>query len=78
MFRLFQSYVAASILMLQVVSVLSGCCICFTHMLQVYVLNVSSVSDICCIQMGRQEMGRDEPVADGRGARHARRRWSRA
>jgi hypothetical protein len=37
--------------MLQVVSVLSGCCICFTHKLQVYVLNVSSASDVCCIQV---------------------------
>jgi hypothetical protein len=49
-----------------VASVLSECCICFTHMLQVFYLdvvyvshiccnsmfqNVSFVSDICCIQM---------------------------
>jgi hypothetical protein len=40
MFQLFQSYIAISVFMLQVVSVLSGCCICFTHMLQVYVPNV--------------------------------------
>jgi hypothetical protein len=37
--------------MLQVTSVLSGCCICFTHMLQLYVLNFWSVLDICCIQV---------------------------
>jgi hypothetical protein len=34
MFPLFHSYVALSIFMLQVVSVLSGRCICFTRMLQ--------------------------------------------
>jgi hypothetical protein len=42
MFHLIQTYVA---------SVLCGCCICFsgyTHMLQVVIQNVSSVSDICC------------------------------
>jgi hypothetical protein len=39
-FHLFQSYAAISAFMLQVASVLSGCCICFTHMFQVYVLNV--------------------------------------
>jgi hypothetical protein len=50
-FKLFQSYVAISVFMLQVASVLSGCCIYFTHMLQVYILNVSFASDICCIQV---------------------------
>jgi hypothetical protein len=49
MFQLFQSYVAKSALMLQVANVLSVCCICFTHMLQVYVPNISSASDVCCI-----------------------------
>jgi hypothetical protein len=43
------------ILMLQEVfyccKCLSGCCICFTHMLQVYVRNVSSASDLFCIQV---------------------------
>ena len=42
MFQLFQTYVA---------SVLSRCCICCsgqTYMLQEYVVNVSSVSDVCC------------------------------
>ena len=34
--------------MLQVASIVSGCCICFTHMLQVYVLNVSVVSILRC------------------------------
>jgi hypothetical protein len=46
MLRLFQSYVAIGVFMLQVTSVLSGCCICLIHMLQVYVLNVSFASDI--------------------------------
>jgi hypothetical protein len=49
MFQLFQSYVAISVLMLQVASILSEYCISFTHMLQVYVPNVSFTSDICCI-----------------------------
>jgi hypothetical protein len=49
MFKLFQSYVAVSVFMLQVASVLSGCCICWTHILQVYVLDVSSVAYVCCI-----------------------------
>ena len=53
MFQLFQSYVVISVFILQVASVLSGCCICFTHMLQVYVLNISSASDVCCIQVVR-------------------------
>jgi hypothetical protein len=38
--------------MLQVASAsLFGCCMCFTHMFQVHVLNVSSALDICCIQI---------------------------
>jgi low affinity Fe/Cu permease len=37
MFQLFQTYVT---------SVFSLCCICFTHILQVYVLNVSAISDV--------------------------------
>jgi hypothetical protein len=51
MFLPFQSYVVISVFMLQVTSVLFGCCICFTHIFQVYVSNVSSASDVCCIQM---------------------------
>ena len=51
MFQLFQPYVAISVFMLQVASVLSGCCICFTHMLQVYVPNISSALGVCCIQV---------------------------
>jgi hypothetical protein len=51
MFQLFQSYVAVSVFMLQVTSVLSGSCICFIRMLQMYVINVSSASDVCCIQV---------------------------
>jgi hypothetical protein len=46
MFQLFQSYVAICVFMLQVASVLSAYCICFTHMLQVYVPNVLSASDV--------------------------------
>ena len=34
MFHIFHTYVA---------SVLSGCCICFTHMLQVFYLDVANV-----------------------------------
>jgi hypothetical protein len=51
MFQLFYSYVAVSVFMLQLASVLSGCCICFTHMLQEYVSNVSSALDLHCIQV---------------------------
>jgi hypothetical protein len=51
MFQLFQSYVALSVFMLQIASVLSRYCICFTHTLQVYVPNVLSASDVCCIQV---------------------------
>jgi hypothetical protein len=40
MFQLFHSYVAVSVSMLRVASVLCKCCICFTHMLQMYVPNV--------------------------------------
>jgi hypothetical protein len=48
MFKYFSwlSYVAISVFMLQVTVVLSGCCICFTHILQVYVPNVSSALDL--------------------------------
>lgn len=41
-FYLFQSSIATNGSMLQVASVLSRCCICFTHMLQVHGLDVSS------------------------------------
>ena len=41
MFQLFESYVAISVFMLQVASVLSSYCICFTHILKVYVSNVN-------------------------------------
>jgi hypothetical protein len=43
MFQLFQSYVA--------ISVISGCCVCFIHLFQLYVPNVSSASIVCCIQV---------------------------
>jgi hypothetical protein len=51
MVSLFQSYVAVSVFMWQVASVLSGCCICFMHMFQVYVPNILFASDVCCIQV---------------------------
>ena len=50
-FICFQSYVATSVFVLQVASVLFGYCICYsgyTHILQVYVTNVLVVSDVCC------------------------------
>ena len=50
-FNCFSLYVAISVFMLQVASVLSGCCIYFIHMLQVHVPNVSFASDLCCIQV---------------------------
>jgi hypothetical protein len=37
--------------MLQVASVSSGYYLCFTHMLKLYIPNVSSSSDVCCIQV---------------------------
>jgi len=39
--------------MLQVASILFRCCIyiCFVHMLQAYVPNISSASGVCCIQV---------------------------
>jgi hypothetical protein len=40
MFHMFRSSVAASIFMLQVASILSGCCICFHTYVQVYVPDV--------------------------------------
>jgi hypothetical protein len=46
-----QYYVALSVFMLQVASALSRCCICFTHLFQVYVSDVSSISYVCCIQV---------------------------
>jgi hypothetical protein len=51
MFKLFQFYVTVNVFMLQVANVLSGCYMCFTHMLQVYVLDVSSVAYVCCIKV---------------------------
>jgi hypothetical protein len=50
-FEPFHSYIVVSVFMLQVAIVLSGCCISSTHMLQVYVLNVSSALDVRCIQV---------------------------
>jgi hypothetical protein len=75
MFQLFQSYVAISVFMLQVTSVLSEYCIRFTHTFQVYVLNVSSASDVCYIPSvlyfkGRESCGTARTPEDG--ARRAR------
>jgi hypothetical protein len=50
-FRLFRSYVAINVFMLQAASFLYGCCICCTHMLQVFVSNVLSASELCCNQV---------------------------
>jgi len=48
-FQLFQSYVAVSVFMLQVFYL--NVIYVFTHMFQVYVPNISSASDVCCIQV---------------------------
>jgi hypothetical protein len=50
-FQLFESYVAVSVFILQVASVLSECCLCFTHILQAYVPDVISVAYVCCMQV---------------------------
>jgi hypothetical protein len=50
-FMCFQFYIVANVFMLQVASVLFGYCIyChgYTCMLQMCVLNVSTVLDVCC------------------------------
>jgi hypothetical protein len=73
MFQLFQSYVEISVFMLPFAIVLFGCCICFTHMLQLYIPNVSSVSVVCCIQ----EFHVSEVERPG-GARPRRRGWGAA
>jgi hypothetical protein len=75
MFQLFQSYVAValSVFMLQVASVLSECCIGFTHMLQVYVPDVLFVSYVCYIQV----LYIVQRVR-GRGAVMVARHWHRA
>jgi hypothetical protein len=61
-------------------SVLFICCICFTHILHVYVLNVSFVSIVCCnkcfmLQVQTVNVGVDEgsrveprPLMRGGGA----------
>jgi hypothetical protein len=48
MFHLFQSSVAASVFMLQVFYL--NVTYVFTYMLQVYILDVSSVLDVSCIK----------------------------
>jgi hypothetical protein len=65
--------------MLQVARVLFGCCICFTHTLQVYVLDVSPFSYVCCIKMFHvvqrvRRRGSDGGTTQvlGNGARRAR------
>jgi hypothetical protein len=48
---LYVSYVSDVCVHLDVTCVSSGCCICYigyTRRLHVYVLNVFSVSDVCC------------------------------
>jgi hypothetical protein len=49
--QLFQSYVGVSVFVLHFATVLSGCCICIVHMLQLYVPNVSSALVLCYIQV---------------------------
>jgi hypothetical protein len=76
-FSCFHSYYVV-VNIFHVVSVLSRCYICFTHMLQMYVLNVSSALDLCCIQVFHigalcfrgifRELWRHDPGAGGRGA----------
>ena len=44
-----QSYIAVSVLILQVASILSECYICFTDILQVYVLMLHLFSYVSCI-----------------------------
>jgi hypothetical protein len=58
---------------LQVASVLSGCCICFTHMLQVYILDISSVfvcillSSVSCCSKSQGRRGVMVPRHSRRG-----------
>ena len=52
-----------------IASVLSECCICFIHMLQQYVSNVSCVSDICCIEVFHVARVSGGKVSVGRTAR---------
>jgi hypothetical protein len=49
--KCFSCFSLVGVFVLQVAIVLSGCCICFTHMSRIYVPNVSSASDLCCIQV---------------------------
>jgi hypothetical protein len=64
MLHMFHTYVAKSIFQMfsavsflcyskcfYIASVLSRCCICLTYMLQVYIPNVLSTLDLCCIQV---------------------------
>jgi hypothetical protein len=46
-------------------SVLSVCCTCFTHMLQQYVSNVSSMFDVCCIQVFMLQVFHRDTMSDG-------------
>jgi hypothetical protein len=51
MFQLFQPYVAVHVFMFASCKCFILYCICFIHMLQIYIPNVSSVSYGCCIQV---------------------------
>jgi hypothetical protein len=71
MFQLFQSYVA--------ISVISGYCVCFIHLFQLYVPNVSSALIVCCIQVfhvSEVESHGGMAWAPQDGARQAVGRWS--
>ena len=84
MFHLFQSSVAASVFMLQVASVLSGCClyfhtcvasvysrcfICFRHMLHSSVFMLHVFRDVWSQEA--PGMGHGKPVASGSGVQCA-------
>ena len=73
MFQLFQSYVAANGFRLQVASVIFGCFMCSTHMLQLHVPSVSFVFGrtlhskkiSCCTCFMLFSRGRAEGLEDG-------------
>jgi hypothetical protein len=89
-FSCFSLYIAISVFMLHVASVLSGCCIYFTNILQMYVSNISSTLDLCCIQVFHvasvlclrsryvQRVMRARPKRQGKGAASRRLAMGRA
>jgi hypothetical protein len=69
-FQLFQSYVAVSVIMLHVASVLSGCCICLTHIFQVmfqmfHILQTYVHSSVSCFRcLFRESWGTARVLGD--------------